>query len=108
MKGSMQRVRTIDLVPHQMLVIEGARAGRVRMLAGAAWLTHENEAGDSVVQAGAEVALAGGRTLIEALGPARLQVDEARLQWRAVWQQLRRGLRRHAARWQLGPVAAQG
>ena len=108
MKGSMQRIRTIDLVPHQMLVIEGARAGQVRVLAGSAWLTCEDEAGDSVVQAGVEVALAGGRTLIEALGPARLQVAEAPLPWRAVWQQLRRGLRRHAARWQFGPVAAQG
>ena len=108
MKRTMQGVRTVDLVSHQMLVIEGAHAGRVRVLDGAAWLTCEDEASDSVVQAGAEVALAAGRTLIEALGPARVQVAEAAAPGRAAWQRLRRGLRHHLARWQLGPVATPG
>lgn len=108
MKRSMQRVRTIDLVPHQMLVVEGAHDARVRVLSGAAWLTYEDEAGDSVLRSGAEAAFGSGRTLIEALEPARVQVTEAAAPWRAALLQLQRRLHRHIVRWQLGPVAAAG
>ena len=108
MKRTMQRVRTIDLVSHQMLVIEGAHAGRVRVLDGAAWLTCEDEASDSVVQAGAEVALAAGRTLIEALGPARVQVADTAVPWAAAWARAWRAWRRQRVRWQFGPVTADG
>jgi hypothetical protein len=108
MKTSMQRVRTIDLVQDQMLVIDGDRAGSLRVLRGAAWLTDEGEAADRVVHAGAEVALGRGRVLIEALGPARVQLAEAAMPWSGAWQRLRRGLRRFASRGQLGPVAVEG
>jgi hypothetical protein len=105
---TMQRVRTVDLVQDQMLVIDGGRPGSLRVLRGATWLTHEGEAGDSVVQAGAEVALVRGRTLIEALVPARVQVTEAGVPWAEGWFRAWQALRRQLTRWQLGPVAAEG
>ena len=107
MKTMMQRVRTIDLLQHQMLVIDG-RQGSLRVLRGATWLTQEGEAGDSVVQAGSTLALGRGRTLIEALAPARVQVAEAAVPWAAGWVRVWQGLRRQLTRWQLGPVAAEG
>lgn len=67
-------IRTVDLGRAQLLVIDAARAQRVRVLAGAAWLTQEGDSADAVLCAGAERRLCGGRMLIEALEPARLQI----------------------------------
>lgn len=107
MKMTMQRVRTIDLVQEQMLVIDGARHTSVRVLCGATWLTREGEPADSVLQAGAELTLGRGRTLLQALGPARVQVAEAPAPWVEHGLRLRQGVRRQMTRWQLGPVAAE-
>lgn len=107
MNTTMYRTRTIDLAAAQMLTLDSRRARRVRVLCGAAWLTSEDEPGDSVVRAGDELALQRGRTLVEALGPVRLQLTEAALPWTAGWPQAWRRLRRQFARWQLGPVAAE-
>ncbi len=90
MKTAMPQERTVDLANEQMLVLDGDRAARVQVLRGAAWLTDEGDAGDRVVQAGAEATLSCGRTVIEALGPVRLRVAEGGTSWRARWQRLRR------------------
>lgn len=108
MKTTMQRVRTIDLVQDQMLVIDGSRQRSLRVLRGATWLTQEGEAGDSVVRAGSTLALGPGRTLIEALTPAQVQVAEVAVPWAAGWVRAWQGLRRQLTRWQLGPVTAEG
>jgi hypothetical protein len=106
MNTTMYRMRTIDLAAAQMLTLDSRRARRMRVLCGTAWLTSEDEAADSVVQAGDELVLPRSRTLIEALGPVRLLLTEAALPWTAGWPLAWRRLRRHFVRWQLGPVAA--
>ena len=108
MNTPMPPLRTIELAAAQMLTLDGRGAGRLRVLCGAAWLTSEDEPVDRVVQAGDELVLQRGRTLVEALGPARLQFSEAAAPWRAGWPLAWRRLRRQFARWQFGPVAAEG
>ena len=108
MKMQMPQVRTVELVQRQVLVIDGSRQASLRVLSGAAWLTQEDEAGDSVVHTGAEVALGGGRTLVEALGPARVQVAQVSGPRAAAWARAWRAWRRQRVRWQFGPVTAEG
>lgn len=101
-------ITTIDLDHDQLLILDGGREGRIRVLHGAAWLTHEDVADDAFVPAGGEVVLGPGRTVLGAIGAARVQWVErcgsraaglaARL---ACWA---RRARRQIARWQLGPV----
>ena len=76
MRTTTETIRTIDLGYDQMMVFDGGRDGRVRVLFGATWLTQEDDAGDTFLRAGAEVALHGGRTVIEGLEPTRLQIVE--------------------------------
>ena len=106
-----ETVRTIDLDHDQMLIFDGGRDGRVRVLHGGAWLTEEGDAADAFLRAGAEARFHGRRTLIEALGPTQLQVvqqgasmrSEVQAAWRRMWSRLRLGAIRH----QLGATAAQ-
>jgi hypothetical protein len=85
----VETVRTVDLGYEQMLVFDGGPQARVRVLYGATWLTEEGQAGDAIVSAGDEVALHGGRALIEGLGPTRVQIVEVE----------RRGLAKRTGRW---------
>jgi hypothetical protein len=103
MKTTPSHIRTIDLGYEQLMVFEGGPGERVRMLFGATWLTQEGEAGDAVLRRGAELPLRGGRTLIEALEPARLQILGQRRPASA-WQRLLRHVKRAVTRLQLGPV----
>ncbi len=111
MRTTTETVRTIDLGHDQMMVFDGGREGRVRVLFGATWLTQEDDAGDVFLRAGAEVALRGGRTVIEGLEPTRLQIvgpAGRRAAQPAVWlQKVWRSVRQHITRLQLGPLAAQ-
>lgn len=106
---------TIELEPHPLLVIDGARQPRLRVLRGNVWLTQEHEPLDAVLRAGDEVPLRTGRVLVEALGAARVQLlpdgdaalapqRSARLAWaRRTWQHARTRLGDAIARLQLGP-----
>ena len=97
------RIRHIELGSEQLVVYEGSPGERVRVVCGAAWLTQEGEPGDVVLRAGAELPLRAGRTVIQALEPARLQIlGVARLP--GAGQRLVRHLRRWALRLQLGPL----
>lgn len=109
MRNEIQTVATIDLDHEQMLILDGGREGRVRVLCGATWLTGEGEAGDTVLRAGSEHALGKGRVLIGGLGPAQVQIAivagglSARLTW---WLgSVLRAARSQLARLQLGPGA---
>ena len=108
MRMPRQQARTIDLAKDQLLVIRGDCAGRERVLCDAAWLTDESDAGDRVLQAGAEAALGQGRIVIEALGPARVLLDERAAPWRAGWQRLRRMACTLRQRYQFGGGASVG
>jgi len=109
MRTTTETVRTIDLGYEQMMVFDGGRDGRVRVLFGATWLTHESETDDAILRAGAEVALRSGRTVIEGLEPTRLQIVERaghRAAQPAVWLPgVWRSVPRHVTRLQLGPLA---
>ena len=106
-----ETIRTIDLGHEQMMVFDGGRNSRVRVLFGATWLTQEDEAGDAFLRAGAELPLGGGRTVIEGLEPTRLQIVEQaghRASHPRAWlRRLWRGVRRQIVRQQLGAVSAQ-
>jgi hypothetical protein len=111
MADASETIRTIDLGYEQMWVFDGGRDARVRVLYGAAWLTEEGEPGDAIARAGDEVALHGGRAVIEAIGPARVQIVSVRpgvLRRAGRWlQQAARRARQQAGRLQLGAVAAE-
>ncbi len=77
MRNAMQRVTTINLEQAQLLVLESGRRGRVRVLCGAAWLTEEGDTDDTLLCAGGEHVVSGRRTLIEAFGAARVQIEDA-------------------------------
>ncbi len=96
-------IRTIELDNEQLMAFEGGPGGRVRVICGAAWLTQEGELGDALLQAGTELPLRAGRTLIQALGPARLQILGA-ARPPAAWLRMARRWQHWARRLQLGPV----
>lgn len=101
-------ITTIDLDHDQLLIFDGGRDARVRVLHGGAWLTQEGAADDAFVPAGGELALGAGRAVLSAIGAARVQRLErrgSRLARVAAWlaRQARR-LRQQIVRWQLGPV----
>ena len=103
MKTQTQQIRTIDLGDDQLMLLEGAPGERVRVLFGATWLTQESEPGDTFLRPGDELLLRGGRTLVGALEPTRLEMLGGARRASAL-QRLARGLRRWATRLQLGPV----
>ena len=111
MRTTTETVRTIDLGHDQMMVFDGGREGRVRVLFGATWLTQEDEPGDVFLRSGAEVTLHGGRTVIEGLEPTRLQIVEPaghRAARAVVWlQSVWHSARQHITRLQLGPSEFQ-
>lgn len=90
-------VRTVDLGYDQLLVLQGRPGTRVRVLYGNAWLTEEGCAQDIFAGSGGEVALhGGGRTVVEGLGVARVQVIEPpRGRW---WRGIKARMQRLAAR----------
>ena len=110
MRTTTETIRTIDLGHDQMMVFDGGRDSRVRVLFGAAWLTQEDDVHDAVLHAGSELTLSRGRTVIEALGQTRLQIVErvgVTAKLAAFLRQVWRGVRQHVTRLQLGPVVFQ-
>jgi hypothetical protein len=103
MKTQMQQIRTIDLGYDQLMLIEGGPGERVRVLFGATWLTQEGESGDAFLRPGDELPLGGGRTLVGALEPTRLQMLGCAQPVSAL-RRLATTLRHWATRLQLGPV----
>jgi hypothetical protein len=110
MQITTETVRTMDLGHEQMLIFDGGRGERVRVLHGATWLTGEGDRADTFLGPGSEVVLHDGRTLIQGLGPARLQIIERAgrastrpTDWLRPWWL---GLRRHVVRLQFGQAAA--
>ncbi len=107
MKAATPHIRTIDLGYEQMMVFDGGRGESVRVLFGATWLTQEGEAGDAVLRPGAELALHDGRSLIQALEPARLQILSEPAHGRSFMRALLRRARRWISRLQFGPATPE-
>ena len=103
MKTVTSRISTIDLGHDQLMAFEAVPGERMRVLCGAGWLTQEGEPGDAFLRPGDELLLRGGRTLLGALEPTRLQrLGAARPA--GMLRRLVRWVRRWATRLQLGPV----
>ncbi|MES2957671.1 MAG: DUF2917 domain-containing protein [Pseudomonadota bacterium] len=74
---SRQPIRTLALGPQRLLVIARRPGTRIKVLSGRVWMTEEGQSGDQFAVAGEELrTLRGGRSVIEALGSARVQVIE--------------------------------
>lgn len=103
MQATTFGIRTIDMGREQMLSLQGSRGDRVRVLCGSALLTQEGDLDEAMLDAGREFELHDGRTLIEALQPARLQIVHAGRQPRGPLA----AVRRWRQRLQLGPVQGE-
>ncbi len=69
--------RTIDLGHEQLLMLEGKRGTRVKVIYGGVWLTEEGEPQDVFALGGDEVALrTHRRSVIEGLGATRVELIE--------------------------------
>jgi hypothetical protein len=77
MNWTIATTRTIDLGYEQLLTFEGRPGTRIRVLYGAMWLTEEGDLRDVFARCGDEVTLSSsGRSVVEGIGPARVQVIE--------------------------------
>ena len=89
--------RTIDLGYEQLLLLEGRRGTRVKVIYGGIWLTEEGLPQDVFAGSGDEVALRSRRlAVIEGLGATRLEVVEPvpRQGWQALAQRIGSAARR--------------
>jgi hypothetical protein len=67
---------TLDLPGGSVVPFDSVPGERVRVLCGHVWLTEEGSAHDAFLGSGEEVRLAtNGLAVIEALGPARVQLS---------------------------------
>jgi hypothetical protein len=77
MRESPSTFRTLDLPGGSLVPFTSAPGERVRVLYGRVWLTAEGDTRDAFLASGEEVSLASrGLAVIEALGPARVELIE--------------------------------
>lgn len=77
MKEPVSIFRTLDLPGGSLLPFTSVPGERLRILYGRVWLTEEGIARDAFLASGDEVSLdSRGLAVIEALGPARVQLVE--------------------------------
>ncbi len=77
MRESPSTLRTLDLPGGSLLPFTSIPGERVRILYGRVWLTAEGDTRDAFLASGEEVSLASrGLAVIEALGPARVELIE--------------------------------
>lgn len=77
MTESASVFRTLDLPGGSLVPFTSVPGERVRILYGRVWLTEEGSARDAFLASGEEVSLGSrGLAVIEALGPARIQLVE--------------------------------
>ena len=76
MSPSHSVLRTVDLPSGSVVPFTPAAGERVRILYGRVWLTEEGSTHDAFLGSGEEMRLGsrGGLAVIEALGPARVQL----------------------------------
>jgi hypothetical protein len=78
MREPASTLRTLDLPGGSLLPFTAIPGERVRVLYGRVWLTTEGDARDAFLASGDEVSLASrGLAVMEALGPARVELVEA-------------------------------
>jgi hypothetical protein len=68
-----------ELVPREVISLDGARGATLRVTRGRVWLTQERDARDIVLDAGDAFTIeCGGRTVVEALEGATLCLPVSR------------------------------
>ena len=78
MREPVSTLRTLDLPGGSLLPFTSIPGERVRVLYGRVWLTEEGDTRDAFLASGEEVSLASrGLAVIEALGPARIELIES-------------------------------
>jgi hypothetical protein len=77
MRDSISMFRTLDLPGGSVVPFPSMPGERVRVLYGRVWLTEEGGPGDAFLATGEEISLGTrGLAVIEAMGPARIQLYE--------------------------------
>jgi hypothetical protein len=77
MRSKAGMLKTLDLPGGSLMPFAAMPGERVRILHGRIWLTEEGSPTDAFLASGDEVSLASrGLAVIEALGPARVQLYE--------------------------------
>lgn len=100
MRNDATVFRTLDLPGGTLVPFASAPGERVRILFGRIWLTEEGNPDDAFLASGEEVALATrGLAVIEALGPARVQLIEPVNLSRKLYDFIKRIGRKAAAAW---------
>jgi hypothetical protein len=99
MTPSFSTVRILDLPGGSLVPFTSSPGERVRIVHGRIWLTEEGIARDAFLASGDEVSLdSRGLAVVEALGPARIQlIDPARVPSRL--QRAAADLMRRAGAW---------
>jgi hypothetical protein len=98
MNRTASMFRTLDLPGGSLVPFTAVPGERVRILYGRVWLTEEGNPNDAFLASGEEVSLGSrGLAVIEALGPARVQLYEDARGPSAVVRAAARALRRAAA-----------
>lgn len=78
MREPVSTLRTLDLPGGSLVPFTSIPGERVRILYGRVWLTEEGAARDVFLASGEQASLGGrGLAVIEALGPARIELVEA-------------------------------
>jgi hypothetical protein len=68
---------TVNLDHEQLLILEGKRGTRIKVIYGGVWLTANGDPTDYFPRSGDEVAVdARRRSIVEAIGRARVEVIE--------------------------------
>ena len=100
MKHESTIFKILDLPGGTLMPFPSVPGERVRILYGRVWLTEEGSLRDAFLASGEEVALGTrGLAVIEALGPARIQLFESVSLWDGVSKGVRRAMRSLSAWW---------
>jgi Protein of unknown function (DUF2917) len=74
-RNTTETVRTVDLDHEQLLILDNRAGARIRVLSGGTWLTEQGRMDDVHVRPGNAITLSTrGRTVLEGLGRARIEV----------------------------------
>jgi hypothetical protein len=84
-------MQTYSLQHNRPLRIDGPRGALLECTAGTIWITGTDMAGDLFLRAGERRHLGGGRTLVEALGTAKIVLHPPVSRWQRILRAMGRG-----------------
>lgn len=103
------RIRSFELGVDQTIVLDAWRASELRLEAGLAWATIENDPQDLILRSGDRLAIGAARVRLQGLETSRVALVRGRTgRWarpRALLARARDGIVRGIRRLQLGAIA---